>query len=225
MSEQRVNLFHDIAKQLRLSGKKLTLDRCTRCTLTYFILSGASEFKAVFPWYALRDLNYKWLPSEEDWLKVSNVCQFLKLFSDVTNIISGISYTTANVFLLELWRIKVLLKNTIQSGDESMKALAIKMQQKFDKYWGDNNLVLTFVVVLDLRNNMRVIEVAFPDLYSEDTYLIHVHLVCEKLYELFEEYKARDIANPSERVAETVAETSNKSDSVKWRNLIPVLET
>ncbi|CAN1121456.1 Zinc finger BED domain-containing protein RICESLEEPER 4 [Linum perenne] len=136
-------------------------------------------------------------------------------FSDVTNIISGSSYTTANVFLPELWRIKVLLKNTIQSADESMKAMAIKMQQKFDKYWGDSNLVMAFAVVLDPRNKMRVIEVAFPDLYSEDTYLRHLHLVREKLYELFEEYveeyKARDSTNPSERVAETVAEPSDES--------------
>ncbi|CAN1750160.1 Zinc finger BED domain-containing protein RICESLEEPER 2 [Linum perenne] len=156
MSEQRVNWFREIAKQLRLSGKKLTLDCCTRWNSTYFMLSGASEFKAVFPQYALRDSNYKWLPSEEDWLKVSNVCQFLELFSDVTNIISGSSYTTANVFLPELWRIKVLLKNTIQSDDESMKAMAIKMQQKFDKYWGDSNLVLAFAVVLDPRNKITM---------------------------------------------------------------------
>ncbi|CAN1750153.1 Zinc finger BED domain-containing protein RICESLEEPER 2 [Linum perenne] len=219
MSEQRVNWFREIAKQLRLSGKKLTLDCCTRWNSTYFMLSGASEFKAVFPQYALRDSNYKWLPSEEDWLKVSNVCQFLELFSDVTNIISGSSYTTANVFLPELWRIKVLLKNTIQSDDESMKAMAIKMQQKFDKYWGDSNLVLAFAVVLDPRNKMRVIEVVFPDLYSEDTYLRHVHLVREKLYKLFEEYveeyKARDIANPSGRVAETVAATISESGKDK----------
>ncbi|CAN1750162.1 Zinc finger BED domain-containing protein DAYSLEEPER [Linum perenne] len=97
--------------------------------------------------------------------------------------------------------------------------MAIKMQQKFDKYWGDSNLVLAFAVVLDPRNKMRVIEVVFPDLYSEDTYLRHVHLVREKLYKLFEEYveeyKARDIANPSGRVAETVAATISESGKDK----------
>ncbi|CAN1750157.1 Zinc finger BED domain-containing protein RICESLEEPER 2 [Linum perenne] len=124
MSEQRVNWFREIAKQLRLSGKKLTLDCCTRWNSTYFMLSDA-----------LRDSNYKWLPSEEDWLKVSNVCQFLELFSDVTNIISGSSYTT---------------------DDESMKAMAIKMQQKFDKYWGDTALeerTTNFNVIDWWRNN------------------------------------------------------------------------
>ncbi|CAN1136866.1 Zinc finger BED domain-containing protein RICESLEEPER 2 [Linum perenne] len=90
--------------------------------------------------------------------------QFLELFIDVMNIISGSSYATANVFLPKLWRIKVLLKNTIQSSDESMKAMTIKMQQKFDKYWGDSNLVMAFAVVLDLRTKMRVIEVSFSDL-------------------------------------------------------------
>ncbi|CAN1812881.1 Zinc finger BED domain-containing protein RICESLEEPER 2 [Linum perenne] len=137
ISESRVNMFREVTKQLRLSGKKLILDCCTRWNSTFHMISVALELKDVFPGYAARDPWYKWLPSEEEWQRVSQVCQFLEVFSDVTNIISGSSYTTANVFLPELWRIKVLLKNTMQAGDECMKSMAEKMQEKFDKYWGE----------------------------------------------------------------------------------------
>ncbi|CAN1812879.1 Zinc finger BED domain-containing protein RICESLEEPER 2 [Linum perenne] len=108
ISESRVNMFREVTKQLRLSGKKLILDCCTRWNSTFHMISVALE--------------------EEEWQRVSQVCQFLEVFSDVTNIISGSSYTTANVFLPELWRIKVLLKNTMQAGDECMKSMAEKMQ-------------------------------------------------------------------------------------------------
>ncbi|CAN1132509.1 Zinc finger BED domain-containing protein DAYSLEEPER [Linum perenne] len=101
-----------------------------------------------------------------------------------------------------------------------MKVMTTKMQQKFDKYWRDNNLVMTFSVVLDPRKKMRmIIEVAFPDFYSEDTYHGQVKLVHDKLYELFqeyvEEYKVGDVDNPSEMVAKTVATTSSESGEDK----------
>ncbi|CAN1146223.1 Zinc finger BED domain-containing protein RICESLEEPER 2, partial [Linum perenne] len=202
ISESRVNMFREVAKQLRLSGKKLILDCCTRWNSTFHMISVALEFKDVFLGYAARDPWYKWLPSEEDWQRVSQVCQFLEVFSEVTNIISGSSYTFANVFLPELWRIKVLLKNTIQSGDESMKGMARKMQGKFDKYCGECNLVIAFACVLDPRNKIRVVEVAFLYLNGEDNYFRHVQLVRGKLYELFEEYveeyKAREVENRSD---------------------------
>ncbi|CAN1812878.1 Zinc finger BED domain-containing protein RICESLEEPER 2 [Linum perenne] len=108
ISESRVNMFREVTKQLRLSGKKLILDCCTRWNSTFHMISVALED----PWY-------KWLPSEEEWQRVSQVCQFLEVFSDVTNIISGSSYTT---------------------GDECMKSMAEKMQEKFDKYWGESAL-------------------------------------------------------------------------------------
>ncbi|CAN1146222.1 Zinc finger BED domain-containing protein RICESLEEPER 2 [Linum perenne] len=174
ISESRVNMFREVAKQLRLSGKKLILDCCTRWNSTFHMISVALEFKDVF----------------------------LEVFSEVTNIISGSSYTFANVFLPELWRIKVLLKNTIQSGDESMKGMARKMQGKFDKYCGECNLVIAFACVLDPRNKIRVVEVAFLYLNGEDNYFRHVQLVRGKLYELFEEYveeyKAREVENRSD---------------------------
>ncbi|CAN0838803.1 Zinc finger BED domain-containing protein RICESLEEPER 2, partial [Linum grandiflorum] len=107
-SEIRVNLFSEIAKQLRLTTKKLVLDVPTRWNSAYHML-----------YVALKDSSYKWLPTEEDWVKAENVCEFLHLFSDVTNLIS---------------------KETLVSSDASMRDMARKMLVKFEKYWGDCNL-------------------------------------------------------------------------------------
>ncbi|CAN1178295.1 Zinc finger BED domain-containing protein RICESLEEPER 2 [Linum perenne] len=91
-SEGRISMFRDIAKQLRLSPKKLILDCSTRWNSTHHMLSVALELKAVFPRYAERESGYKWLPSDEDWSKVGKVCKFLGLFSYITTIISGNNY-------------------------------------------------------------------------------------------------------------------------------------
>ena len=91
-SESRLNIFGDIVKQLKLPSKQLILDCYTIWNATYFILSSALEFKDVFPRYAQKDLSYMFLPSEDDWMKVAEVCSFLEEFNEVTKIISGITY-------------------------------------------------------------------------------------------------------------------------------------
>ncbi|CAN1126600.1 Zinc finger BED domain-containing protein RICESLEEPER 1 [Linum perenne] len=159
-SEGRISMFRDIAKQLRLSPKKLILDCSTRWNSTHHMLSVALELKDVFP----------------------------RLFSYITTIISGSSYPTINLLLPELWNIKTLLSETMESEDERMKVMAIKMLEKFDKYWGASNLLITIATILDPRNKFKFVEVSFKDLYTEDNYHTNVNLVREKLYALYNEY-------------------------------------
>ena len=91
-SESRLKIFGEIVKQLKLPAKQLILDCCTRWNATFFMLSAALEFKDVFPRYAQRETSYSFLPSEEDWMKVAEVCSFLEEFNEVTKIISGIIF-------------------------------------------------------------------------------------------------------------------------------------
>jgi hypothetical protein len=50
--------------------------------------------------------------SVNDSVKVKNVCHVLKVFDEVTKIVSGSNYPTANLYLPEIWRIRdVLVKN------------------------------------------------------------------------------------------------------------------
>ena len=56
------------------------------------MLTAALEFKDIFPQYQQRDPTYVYLPSEEDWKRVADVCSFLEEFSLATQVISGIDY-------------------------------------------------------------------------------------------------------------------------------------
>ncbi|CAN0838804.1 Zinc finger BED domain-containing protein RICESLEEPER 2, partial [Linum grandiflorum] len=136
-SEIRVNLFSEIAKQLRLTTKKLVLDVPTRWNSAYHMLYVALKLKAVFPRFAERDSSYKWLPTEEDWVKAENVCEFLHLFSDVTNLIS---------------------KETLVSSDASMRDMARKMLVKFEKYWGDYGYLESPLEETDEESKFNVLE-------------------------------------------------------------------
>ncbi|XP_075480162.1 zinc finger BED domain-containing protein RICESLEEPER 2-like [Primulina tabacum] len=187
-SEFRLNIFSEIAKQLQLSSKKLVMDCCTRWNATYCMLSAALEFKDVFPRYQQRDPTYNTLPSEEDWEKVHVVCSFLQEFNEVTHIISGSEYPTSNLFLPELYNIKMLLNNTSMGEGSFMKDMVNKMKTKFDKYWGHCNLLISMAAVLDPRNKMKLIEWCFPEIYSEVDAIENIVTVRETLRLLYREY-------------------------------------
>ncbi|KAH6780711.1 hypothetical protein C2S52_011948 [Perilla frutescens var. hirtella] len=132
-----------------LSSKKLVLDCCTRWNATYYMLSAALEFKDVFPRYQQRDASYTSLPSEEEWRKVQVICKFLGEFEELTELISGSEYPTANLFLPELVLVKNLLKE--KSQETFMQEMLTLMNLRFEKYWGSNNLFLCLAAVLDPR--------------------------------------------------------------------------
>ncbi|XP_074562601.1 zinc finger BED domain-containing protein RICESLEEPER 1-like [Curcuma longa] len=187
-SETRVTIFSEISKQLKLSSKKLVLDCCTRWNATFCMLSAALEFKDVFPRYAARDATYTFLPSEEDWKKVSVVCSFLKEFNEVTHLISGSEYPTSNLFLTELYTIKKLLNEVSAIEGSFMTEMDNKMKAKFDKYWGDSNLLISIAAVLDLRNKMKLIEWCFLKIYFVSDAIEHISMIHEILHMLYNEY-------------------------------------
>ncbi|XP_039126915.1 zinc finger BED domain-containing protein RICESLEEPER 3-like [Dioscorea cayenensis subsp. rotundata] len=206
----------DITKQLNLSNKKLVLDVCTRWNATYYMLQAALDLKDVFPRYQLRDSNYHYLPSEEDWSKVQTVCTFLEEFHYVTNVISGCEYPTSNLFLLELTTVKKALSKHVEDDNDFMRQMAARMIRKFDKYWGDNNLLISIAAILDPRNKMTLVEWAFPFFYSVDDVPNKMSFVRSSLYKLYNEYveafKAKsDIDTQSQLSAPTTSSSSSAS--------------
>ncbi|OMP08079.1 hypothetical protein COLO4_06793 [Corchorus olitorius] len=131
----------------------------------------------------MRDSNYKHLPSDDDWVRVEEVCSFLTLFNEVTNIISGSDYPTSNLFLPELWIIKELIYDKCLSEMAWMKDMAEKMQLKFDKYWGECNLLISIAVVLDPR-----IDFAYKAIYSRDEASNQRRILLDSLNDLYMEY-------------------------------------
>ncbi|CAM8944271.1 unnamed protein product [Rhodiola kirilowii] len=105
-SSHMIKLFGEVVNSWHLSGKKLILDCPTRWNSTFHMLSCDLEFKDVFGDYQEKDPFYKNKSLDTDWIKVEKIYSFLRIFNDITEIISGTEYPTSDMFLLELAHIK-----------------------------------------------------------------------------------------------------------------------
>ncbi|KAG8491539.1 hypothetical protein CXB51_014797 [Gossypium anomalum] len=157
--------FH---KRLPLNGELFHV-RCCAHILNLLVHDGLSEIEN-------RDVSYKYLPNDEDWVRVEEVCSFLALFNEVTNIIS------------EDQRVIVLLMEKSLTGELWMRQMVDKMQRKFDKYLGEGNLLISIAAILDLRNKMKLIDFSFRVIYSEEEAPRQIRIVHDSFYELYKEH-------------------------------------
>ncbi|XP_031269935.1 zinc finger BED domain-containing protein RICESLEEPER 2-like [Pistacia vera] len=135
-----------------------------------------------------RDLSYHYCPKEEDCNKVEKICSILKVFSGASNLILGSDYPTSNLFLKQVYRIKIMLDSKSQDEDEFIQSMIWKMKEKFDKYWGECNLLMGVAAILDSRLKMRVIQWSFPKMYPKHEVRANIDVVQDALYEVYREY-------------------------------------
>jgi len=89
------------ATESGLDAKRgISMDVSTRWNSTYLMLRDALYYKHAF--VRLKSANHhrydKMSPSLAEWDKAFTLYQCLKKFYDLTEILSGTSYTTANLF-------------------------------------------------------------------------------------------------------------------------------
>ncbi|KAK4431280.1 Zinc finger BED domain-containing protein RICESLEEPER 2 [Sesamum alatum] len=186
-------LFHvrccaHILNLIAQDERKLVNDCRTRWNSTYEMLSTAIKFKDVFPRFAAKDPHYDDCPCPEDWEKVEKVCSVLEVFWDATHIISGSDYPTSNLFLNTVSLVKVLLDDKSSDSDGFIRDMVEKMKIKFDKYWGETNLLMSIAAILDPRCKMKALEFWFPQLYSSEKVEREISFVRTALHELYSEY-------------------------------------
>ena len=116
------------------------------------------------------------------------MCEFLHSFNVITNLISGTSYPTSNLYFMQVWKIECLLKTYMDSEDSIIKDMAMRMKVKFDKYQSDYSVVLAFGVVLDPRIKLSMIKYCYSQLDS-NTCQEKIDNIKSKLYLLFDQYK------------------------------------
>ncbi|KAG8388283.1 hypothetical protein BUALT_Bualt02G0109500 [Buddleja alternifolia] len=110
-------------------------------------------------------------PMDVDWTNARNFVKFLKIFYNVTLKFSGSSYITSNSFFRELATVHVGLSNMISKGDYQMASMALRMKEKFNKYWGniDNiNWLLFIAILLDPRYKLKYVNFGFATIYEGD---------------------------------------------------------
>ncbi|XP_027098863.1 zinc finger BED domain-containing protein RICESLEEPER 1-like [Coffea arabica] len=162
------------------------------------MLASALEFRDVFPRYGYIDPGFHYVPSEYKWMKVEEVCKFLGIFYEITNVISGIDYPTANLFLVDLYRIKELLNEKALNFSDHIRFMTKSMAQKFDKCWGESNILMSLGAILDLRYKMVLVNHTFSVIYGEDAAPRYIDEIICILYDLYNEYVDAHISSHSE---------------------------
>ncbi|KAG8482629.1 hypothetical protein CXB51_024452 [Gossypium anomalum] len=197
-SPARLQKFKECVVVEKIECKKmLCLDICTRWT--YLILDTSQNFERAFERFEEQDTNFRaelergegW-PSVDDWASVRNLRDFLEYFYEVTLHISGTSYVTSNNFFDELSEIDILLRDAQFNINVDFNVMAIKMKEKYDKYWGDinkMNLLMFVACVLDPRQKLKYLEFALSEMSSSEKACEIMQKLKEFLYELFDEYK------------------------------------
>ncbi|XP_047340261.1 zinc finger BED domain-containing protein RICESLEEPER 2-like [Impatiens glandulifera] len=191
-SEARRVQFAECVQQLQLKDQKLIRDCKTRWNSTFEMLSCALKFKEAFKMFNERDPFYDCCPSEEGWEKARKICSLLKEFWTATHIILGSEYPTSNLFLQEVQKIKSTLDGHVNDEDSFIKELVLKMKTKFDKYWGECNLLMALAAVLDPTKKMLAVEFCFPKLYSHGDAQRNICKVKDALVSLYDVYVAEN---------------------------------
>nr|XP_027067613.1 zinc finger BED domain-containing protein RICESLEEPER 2-like [Coffea arabica] len=229
-TEGRRLIFGEIVHQLRLPERVLIYDCKTRWNSTYEMLACALKFNEVFPRFKDREPSYTFCPSTEDWEKVKMVCSILGVFWNATHIISGSDYPTANLYLNEVCRIKTLLDSRANDEDSFIQAMVWKMKMKFDKYWGECNLMMSIAAILDPRLKMRVINYCFPLIYPPHEVQANINKVRQALYDLYAEYvqvhvsSSRNSGASSQVVTNDPGSKSSNSSSSTMTHVIGMCE-
>lgn len=211
-NDSRLKIFCDIVEQKHLKERRLVLDCPTRWNSTFHMLFTALKFKLAFADYQEREPHYGFEPSQEDWEKVEKICKLLEIFNSATHIISGSEYTTANLYLPEIWRVKQVIDNAYEDENVFIRDMAAQMKLKFDKYWGQCNLLMAIASVLDPRCKFHVVSICFPYLYKPaELATENIEKVRAALNKLYEEYVAQSLEESSS--SEVLTNDSNNSSS------------
>lgn len=184
-SQGRKQKFLECVKQVSLNNSKgLRQDVPTRWNSTYLMLEGAIIYRRAFLHLQLSDSNYKHCPSKEEWEKVEKICDFLKLFYNVTCLFSGSTYSTSNLYFQEVFVIYLSIVKGMQSSDSFIKCMATQMNLKFEKYWKHHSLILAMATVLDPHYKLQFVEF----LYNKAGDFCEAIQLREKIFALFDIY-------------------------------------
>jgi hypothetical protein len=157
--------------------------------------------------------------SPKQWDKVENVNQVLAIFNDVTNVVSGRDYLTFNLFLPEVWRMKEILAIKTADMNEYIRSITTKMSEKFDKYWGEYNMLMSLAAVLDPRYKMKLTSFCFPIIYVFDAIGDCISGELDILKELYEVYVV--VHNSSIIQQQEVAEVNASTSIASITKVVP----
>ena len=185
---KRHEKFEKMALQMKGKyDKKIALDCKTRWNSSYLMLNTALLYKDVFERLAA---HAPCIPTEDDWQFAKDLCDRLKIFYDVTELLSGTNYVTANIFFPKITNIYLAIRKWQVSANPKVEETSSKMKEKFNKYWFDVHGLMAVGAVLDPRYKLHLLNVLFLKIHgSEITSMEAVNKVKDILYNLVLEYQ------------------------------------
>ena len=125
------------------------------------MLDSAQKFERAFERFEDYNSNFRielelgeGLPTEDDWKIVRSLRQFLEHFYEHTLRVSNTLYVISNILFNKLAEMNSLLQDAQCNDDVEFGVMAIRMKDKYDKYWGNMekiNMLIFVAVVLDPR--------------------------------------------------------------------------
>ena len=87
--------------------------------------------------------------------------------------------------------IKLELSKWVECENDVVKNMALKMVEKYSKYWETIHGILGVAAVLDPRYKMTLIEYYFSKIYETDSWLM-IEKIRTLYYDLLTEYQGKD---------------------------------
>ncbi|XP_061368106.1 zinc finger BED domain-containing protein RICESLEEPER 2-like [Gastrolobium bilobum] len=217
-SEGRMKAFKECIDQVGgiNTSKGLCLDVPTRWNSTYLMLESALIYRRVFSILEFSDKNYKYCPTLDEWDIREKIMGFLKPFYDITELISGTSYPTANLYFLQVWQIQCSLQNTLHDDDDILKSMAERMMEKFDKYWEEYSIVLALGALLDPRMKTSALSYCYSKV-NPLTSEAKVEEIKKNAYNLFDNY-ACHIPPSSNAQSQSLSDVTSASSRIEKHN-------
>ncbi|MED6105914.1 hypothetical protein PIB30_116558 [Stylosanthes scabra] len=156
----------------------------------YLMLESALKCMRGFVRLSFKDKKYEFCPSEDEWNRAKEICDFLNSFYKITTLMSRQSYPTSNLYFMQIWKIECLLKQYVTSEDEVMRNMTQPMTDKFDKYWNEYSIILSLGAILDPHIKFHVLKYCLNKV-EPDTAQAKLANIKEGLYSLFESYAER----------------------------------
>ncbi|XP_042974756.1 zinc finger BED domain-containing protein RICESLEEPER 4-like [Carya illinoinensis] len=149
-SSARLENFKVATRSVGITSKKgLCTNLTTRYNSTFFMLEATQEYKLAFALLGEEDIQYiKYFenqaglgkPMTEDWDVVSTFVDFLRLFYEITTILSGSLYPTSHHFCQQICKFKVdgmVYGLHIAYGQVWAKHIASRVRETLDRLFDE----------------------------------------------------------------------------------------
>uniref|UniRef100_A0A1J3HUI6 Zinc finger BED domain-containing protein DAYSLEEPER n=1 Tax=Noccaea caerulescens TaxID=107243 RepID=A0A1J3HUI6_NOCCA len=151
------------------------------------MLERVIKFKEAFRHLAEVEPIYLSYPSEEEWTRAENICELLCPFTEMTKLISGSTFPSANLYFMQVYINESWLKTHKYSYDDVIREMVGNMKEKFDKYWEEYSDILAIAAVLDPRLKFKCLEYCFNsvDPATSKSRLDNVRKKMKKLFDVY----------------------------------------